>query len=272
MKKLYEPLDLSRRDSVDTAKTPSSLYSDRTTSPLDISSYPESFQDTSTSHSDERQDTPSPDFAYFDSDHFRQSTYMIEAAALQKRISQGAPFAKHDDSLNEGDGKSETPFNAYSENPLSPSTSLSSNLETSDKFRLYRLEMLNQIQEMRGGQPTKSNPKMRRSGHTQQNRSVADSDGNTNHSDSSGSGIRDQAYYERREKNNAAAKRSRDRRRIKEDEIAIRATFLENENLQHKADLAKAQKVVAALKMKLAMVRAKLAIYCTPDCPFTIPA
>ena len=35
-------------------------------------------------------------------------------------------------------------------------------------------------------------------------------------------GIRDDAYWERRRKNNEAAKRSRDARRVKEDEIAIR--------------------------------------------------
>ncbi|XP_018497508.1 uncharacterized protein LOC108865199 [Galendromus occidentalis] len=43
---------------------------------------------------------------------------------------------------------------------------------------------------------------------------------------------KDAAYYERRRKNNEAAKRSRDARRAKEDETAIRAAFLEEENLK----------------------------------------
>ncbi|XP_069697883.1 D site-binding protein-like [Periplaneta americana] len=42
---------------------------------------------------------------------------------------------------------------------------------------------------------------------------------------------KDAAYWERRKKNNEAAKRSRDARRAKEDELAIRTSFLEQENL-----------------------------------------
>ncbi|CAF0833784.1 unnamed protein product [Adineta ricciae] len=39
-------------------------------------------------------------------------------------------------------------------------------------------------------------------------------------------------YFDRRKKNNEAAKRSRDARRVKEDQIAVRAAWLEQENLQ----------------------------------------
>lgn len=49
---------------------------------------------------------------------------------------------------------------------------------------------------------------------------------------------KDGAYWERRRKNNEAAKRSRDARRAKEDEIAIRAAFLEQENLRLRVDIA----------------------------------
>jgi hypothetical protein len=42
-----------------------------------------------------------------------------------------------------------------------------------------------------------------------------------------------------RRKNNLAAKRSRDARRSKEDEIAIRAALLEQENLQLKWEMAR---------------------------------
>ncbi|OTF73964.1 hepatic leukemia factor-like protein [Euroglyphus maynei] len=53
--------------------------------------------------------------------------------------------------------------------------------------------------------------------------------------------LKDEAYWERRRKNNEAAKRSRDLRRAKEDEIAIRASFLEHENRQLKLKLIEAE-------------------------------
>lgn len=49
---------------------------------------------------------------------------------------------------------------------------------------------------------------------------------------------KDEAYWERRRKNNEAAKRSRDARRAKEEEIALRAAFLEQENLKLRAQVA----------------------------------
>ena len=46
--------------------------------------------------------------------------------------------------------------------------------------------------------------------------------------------LKDDKYWARRKKNNTAAKRSRDARRIKENQIALRAAFLEKQisNLQ----------------------------------------
>ncbi|KAL4238412.1 hypothetical protein ACF0H5_003120 [Mactra antiquata] len=49
---------------------------------------------------------------------------------------------------------------------------------------------------------------------------------------------KDTSYWERRRKNNEAAKRSRDNRRQKEEEIAMRAAFLEQENLKLRAQVA----------------------------------
>jgi hypothetical protein len=49
---------------------------------------------------------------------------------------------------------------------------------------------------------------------------------------------KDNSYWERRRKNNEAAKRSRDNRRCKEEEIAMRAAFLEQENLKLRAQVA----------------------------------
>lgn len=48
----------------------------------------------------------------------------------------------------------------------------------------------------------------------------------------------DLAYVERRRKNNEAAKRSRDARRLKEHQTALRAAALERENAQLRAEIA----------------------------------
>ena len=42
--------------------------------------------------------------------------------------------------------------------------------------------------------------------------------------------IQDDKYWDKREKNNVAARRSREARRLKENQIALRAAFLEKEN------------------------------------------
>ena len=55
-------------------------------------------------------------------------------------------------------------------------------------------------------------------------------------------------YVERRKKNNEAAKRSRDARRAKEDEVSIRAAFLEQENIQLKWDVTKLRADVAKIR------------------------
>lgn len=155
------------------------------------------------------------------------------------------------------DGKLARPFKAYPRNPLSLSTALGTvdamvDRESAEKFQSFRKEMLKQIHAANGGQPTVSNPKMRRTNNkftdaaaelaAEQN--AAQQEQQNNQSDSSsngtanGSGItKDSAYFERRKKNNAAAKKSRDRRRIKEDEIAIRAAYLERENIQLQAEV-----------------------------------
>ena len=52
---------------------------------------------------------------------------------------------------------------------------------------------------------------------------------------------KDEKYWERRRKNNMAAKRSRDARRAKETQIAIQATFLERENKGLATELSKAR-------------------------------
>lgn len=63
--------------------------------------------------------------------------------------------------------------------------------------------------------------------------------------------LKDEAYWERRRKNNEAAKRSRDARRAKEDEIAIRAAFLEQENLKLRCEIAQLKTETAKLRCLL---------------------
>lgn len=166
------------------------------------------------------------------------------------------------------DGKLSRPFKAYPRDPLSLASFSFGNTQSAEKFELFRMKMLKHIHAANGGQPTISNPKMRRTSSRAESTHNADSDAiaNNNNSDSSNSGVKDSAYFERRKKNNAAAKKSRDRRRIKEDEIAIRATFLENENREFQAELISARNQVTELKIELAAARNKLAMYGATDC------
>uniref|UniRef100_A0A8C4PXW1 TEF transcription factor, PAR bZIP family member n=1 Tax=Eptatretus burgeri TaxID=7764 RepID=A0A8C4PXW1_EPTBU len=50
--------------------------------------------------------------------------------------------------------------------------------------------------------------------------------------------LKDDRYWLRRKKNNQAAKRSRDARRLKENQISVRAAFLEKENSALRQELA----------------------------------
>ena len=59
---------------------------------------------------------------------------------------------------------------------------------------------------------------------------------------------KDEKYWSRRKKNNVAAKRSRDARRVKENQIALRANFLESENQILRAKLEKVLKEYSIIK------------------------
>lgn len=59
---------------------------------------------------------------------------------------------------------------------------------------------------------------------------------------------KDASYWERRRRNNDAAKRSRDARRAKEDEIAARVELLEQENLTLRLEVAALKTETARLK------------------------
>lgn len=64
----------------------------------------------------------------------------------------------------------------------------------------------------------------------------------------------DEKYWSRRYKNNEAAKRSRDARRLKENQISVRAAFLEKEN-------ALLRQEVVAVRQELSHYRAVLSRY-----------
>lgn len=67
----------------------------------------------------------------------------------------------------------------------------------------------------------------------------------------------DDKYWARRRKNNLAAKRSRDARRLKENQIAIRASFLEKENSALRQEVADLRKELGRTKNVLAKYEAQ---------------
>lgn len=63
--------------------------------------------------------------------------------------------------------------------------------------------------------------------------------------------LKDDRYWARRKKNNYAAKRSRDARRVKENQIAMRAAYLEKENSTLREEMDKLRKENVKLKHRL---------------------
>lgn len=72
---------------------------------------------------------------------------------------------------------------------------------------------------------------------------------------------KDDKYWEKREKNNVAARRSREARRLKENQIALRTAYLERENAQLKASLDEVKAVNSELMAEKQMLLAKLRKY-----------
>lgn len=68
---------------------------------------------------------------------------------------------------------------------------------------------------------------------------------------------KDEKYWSRRKKNNMAAKRSRDARRLKENQITVRASFLERENAALRQQVAELRKDCGRCKNILARYEAK---------------
>lgn len=67
----------------------------------------------------------------------------------------------------------------------------------------------------------------------------------------------DEKYWQRRKKNNVAAKRSRDARRLKENQITVRAAFLERENTALRTEVAELRKECGRYKNVVGHYEAK---------------
>lgn len=67
----------------------------------------------------------------------------------------------------------------------------------------------------------------------------------------------DDKYWQRRKKNNVAAKRSRDARRLKENQITVRAAFLERENTALRTEVAELRKECSRYKNVASRYEAK---------------
>lgn len=132
--------------------------------------------------------------------------------------------------------KAPRPFKAYPKDPLTMSignTEMVYDPTSSEAYSEFRKRMLESVRQTNEG----TNIKMRR---------VTKSPGLP--TITSIMDEKDAAYWERRRKNNEAAKRSRDARRAKEDEIAIRAAFLEQENMKLKYELVALRNETAKLR------------------------
>ncbi|XP_059693625.1 D site-binding protein-like [Haemorhous mexicanus] len=68
---------------------------------------------------------------------------------------------------------------------------------------------------------------------------------------------KDEKYWSRRSRNNAAAKRSRDARRLKENQISVRAAFLERENAALRLEVAAARRELQRFRAILARYEAR---------------
>ena len=110
------------------------------------------------------------------------------------------------------------------------------NSESLGQYAVFRQNMLRQLAEKK---PASNRRDSSNSSEQGQSQSGQQED------------VKDQAYWERRRKNNLAAKRSRDARRAKEDEIAIRAAFLEQENIQLKWEVARLKTETGRLRALL---------------------
>ena len=72
---------------------------------------------------------------------------------------------------------------------------------------------------------------------------------------------KDERYWQKRVKNNIAARRSREARRLKENQIALRAAFLEKENNTLRCQLVEMAEVAARVEAEKRMLQERLLSY-----------
>jgi len=167
--------------------------------------------------------------------YMETSQSFITANEARRKISMPAECSTSTDmkptSSLDTTKKVSRPFKAYPNGILSIASTINHDSTEYAKFRQSVLEKVKKNSNT-------PNPKMRR---------VSKSPGLP----TSTVDEKDAAYWERRRKNNEAAKRSRDARRAKEDELAIRASFLEQENKRLRRDIQEFQKALAYYEYKL---------------------
>ena len=73
--------------------------------------------------------------------------------------------------------------------------------------------------------------------------------------------MKDDRYWQKRQKNNEAARVSREAKRKKENQIVMRAAFLESENANMKADVEKINAHNAVIREDVKMLSARLVGY-----------
>ncbi|XP_037133439.1 TEF transcription factor, PAR bZIP family member a isoform X2 [Syngnathus acus] len=76
---------------------------------------------------------------------------------------------------------------------------------------------------------------------------------------------KDEKYWHRRKKNNVAAKRSRDARRLKENQITVRAAFLERENSALRTEVADLRKECGSYKNIVGKYKVKFGKFALPE-------
>jgi len=73
--------------------------------------------------------------------------------------------------------------------------------------------------------------------------------------------LKDEKYWDKRTKNKMATRRSREARRLKENQIALRAAYLEKENKALKKQVEEAQFETVKLRNETDILKQKLLMY-----------
>ncbi|XP_073972015.1 protein giant-like isoform X5 [Rhodnius prolixus] len=135
------------------------------------------------------------------------------------------------------------PFKAYPKDPVFLADG------QNEAYLQFRQQMLSQVRNQKSISVNHNNNNIHQGQPPLKKRAPSPQHPTSSGADSADD--KDAAYWERRRKNNEAAKRSRDARRAKEDEIAIRAAFLEQENLKLKYQIAALTDETAKLRCML---------------------